>query len=105
MIKYQWYVSGQLFGIIYEMPAGRKLPMHEHETDHLHNVTVLKGAVVFDSKEKYVILDAGQVLDFDGTKPHEITALGEGATLLNLFINGMPESYRALPVSEHSGSF
>jgi quercetin dioxygenase-like cupin family protein len=105
MIKYEWYQSGQLFGMRYEIPAGESIKQHTHDDSTLHNVIVLKGAVVFKYDGKLRILDAGQVRDFDGSKPHTITAMSDGATTLHFFLNGMPRGYAALPESEHSGEF
>jgi len=101
MIKYNWYRSGAIFGMRYEMDAGSRLPMHSHESDTLHNVIVLSGHVRFDG-ETLSDLHAGDVFDFDGTKPHTIIAV-QKSTILNLNLNGIPPGYAELPESEHSG--
>ncbi len=104
MIRYRWYRSGDVFGMLYEMEAGSALPRHAHERETLHNVIVLKGAVLFDGDTRRT-LDAGEVFDFDGSTLHTTTALAGGATILNLFLHGIPADYKALPDSEHSGVF
>lgn len=105
MIKYSFYQQGPIFGIQYEMDGGRRLPMHSHDAWDAHNVTVLKGAVLFDGDGIRKVLVPGTVFEFDNSKSHEITAIAGGATILNIFKNGIPEQYKNLPASEHSGQF
>jgi hypothetical protein len=105
MIRYEWYRSGSIFGIKYDMSEGASLKRHAHGAETLHNVIVLEGGVIFDGAGFYRELFPGDVFDFDGTQPHEITALEGGATILNIFLNGIPEQYKELPTSEHAGEF
>jgi hypothetical protein len=103
MIKYHWYQSGKIFGILYKMQAGDALPTHSHDEETAHNVIVLEGVVELITPGCTTFHALGDIVDFDGKQMHTIRAV-VNAVILNLFLNGMPESYRGLPDSERSGA-
>ena len=81
--------------------------MHSHEPELAHNVIVLSGMVEVLFAIGTLVsmpLRAGSVYDFDNSKRHEIVASQGSASILNLFLNGMPPIYRDLPESELSGT-
>jgi quercetin dioxygenase-like cupin family protein len=100
-MRYQHYISGDLFGIRYWFESGESLPNHSHERESLHNIIVLKGRCRFVG-ETTKELEAGEVFDFDGTKRHTIEAMGP-CEVIHMFLHGEPLSYKSLPASERSG--
>ena len=66
-----------------------------------HNIIVLRGAVTFNG----MLVDGGQIHDFDGTRQHKITALQPKTKILNLFLHGIPEGYKQLPETEFYADF
>lgn len=101
--RFDWYRSGRLFGIRYVLLVGDAIPRHEHMEETLHNIIVLAGEVRLEFEVEHQRLYAGEVIDFDGTRPHRIVGVAIKSVLLNLFLNGIPEGYAELPPSEHSG--
>lgn len=97
MIFYRYYRSEKVTGMHYEMQAGDSIPMHTHVADTAHNIIVLRGAVQVHGEIPDVVLRAGDVLDFDSSKKHQIDAISDNTEILNLFINGEPENYDRLP--------
>lgn len=80
------YESGQLKGYMYIFyTAGPGLPLHDHPKEELHNIIVLQGKVKFISGRIRKTLNAGDVYDFDGSKPHQVDILESPAKLLNIF--------------------
>ena len=103
MIHYWHYRSGDLFAIQYRFEeAGDFLPTHQHERELLHNIIVLKGRCRFHSCGKNSDLSAGDVFDFDGSRPHRIEAL-EPCEILNFCLHGEPESYKTLSAEDRVG--
>ena len=102
MIRQVWYEYGSNFALrILLEKRGDGLAMHKHPEGHEHSVMVLQGAVRITSR--------GSVLDYSVTAPcivdvlpewHEITALVDNTELFNLYKNGKPPEYAALPDSE-----
>lgn len=106
MTQYEHYLSGKVFGIKYIFDlVGDGLPNHAHRGFDDHNIIVMRGAVkvIFDHHTVY--LQEGDVYDFDGKEHHSIRAMEPDSCILNLFLNGQPESYKTLPESELSGEF
>jgi quercetin dioxygenase-like cupin family protein len=102
--SFQWYESGKLFGLRYFLPRGASIPMHVHAPDHLHNVIVLAGSVLFMRPDHPAIqLLAGDVWDFDGSKRHELKGQAPYSVILNLFLEGIPEGYDRIPINERQG--
>ncbi len=104
MVRFQHYRSGSLYGIQYEFErAGDVVPAHAHDASSAHNIVCMLGAVhlVFGDSENRRIL-AGEVLDFDWTRRHSIVA-DCPATILNLFIHGIPPGYDQLGATELKG--
>jgi quercetin dioxygenase-like cupin family protein len=83
--------------------SGDGLPEHIHIPSEEHNIIVLSGRVALIMNGVTVYGDAGNILDFDGAKPHRIVALKEKTQILNLFLNG-PNLYSSLPMSDLTGS-
>ena len=104
MIRFRWYRSGDLFGVRYEMERGDALPEHLHDRASEHNVIVLAGSVALEQPGARDVGFTGDVLDFDGSKLHTIRCLSQSATILNVFLHGMPQGYAELPASEHQGT-
>lgn len=104
MIRFNWYRSGALFGIRYQMDEGDEIPQHVHDDTALHNIMVLHGMVALHAGEYRTLLMTGIVHDFDGSKPHKIVCQSDHAVILNLFLQGMPQGYAELPESEHEGT-
>lgn len=93
-MKFDHYESGRLYGIRYEFKKGERLWPHQHigeSADQAHNVVVLKGRVQFDNGEKKT-LAAGDIHDFDGSRPHTIVAL-EDAVTLHMMLQGKPAEF------------
>lgn len=104
MITYQHYRNGALYGIRYWIPQGERIPMHAHTRELAHNVIVESGRVLvlFETEEMPITGSRGSVIDFDSGQRHEVVAQ-EAAIILNLFVNGAPPGYLALPPEELSG--
>jgi mannose-6-phosphate isomerase-like protein (cupin superfamily) len=106
MTKFEHYHSGQVFGIKYTFETTDDgLPWHAHTDVDAHNVCVMSGHVKIVFVAETVYLKPGDTYDFDGARRHAIQAVTPGACVLNLFLNGQPETYRALPESELKGEF
>jgi quercetin dioxygenase-like cupin family protein len=103
MIRFRWYQSGDLFGMRYDMEHGDALPAHAHDYANEHNVIVLHGNVCLEMPDHQRYASAGEVIDFDGTREHTIRCISNGATILNMWLRGIPQGYAQLPESEHSG--
>lgn len=104
MTRFEWYRSGHLFGIRYWLESvGDQIPEHMHAQDHEHNIIVLDGSIHLHQAGQRSAHYTGEVLDFDGTKPHRIVARMMETQLLHLFLHGMPQGYDGLPESEHRG--
>lgn len=106
MIRYKHYRSGNICGVRYDLERGDRIPMHSHEPELSHNVIVLSGMVEVLFATGLLVsmpLVVGSIYDFDNSKRHEIFASQGSASILNLFLNGMPAIYRDLPESELSG--
>lgn len=103
MIHYDHYISGSLLGVRYRFAkAGEKIPEHLHRTpDLFHNIIVLKGAIQFKMANSLVDLDAGSFFDFDGTQPHEISALQDDTLTVHFLLNPTRELQEAL--RDHEG--
>lgn len=97
-MKVDHYESGGLYGVQYEMEEGESIPKHAHENTESHNICVLKGAVAF-MDDRPLVLTAGDVFDFDGSKPHIITAL-KPSRILNLYLYGKPKHAEKLSDAE-----
>lgn len=105
MIRFNWYRSGELFGVRYDYEQGDCLPTHEHDAANEHNVIVLHGTVRLEmSNGDLKCAGVGDVLDFDGSQMHTIRCLSSTATTLNLWLRGIPNGYDSLPITEHSGT-
>jgi quercetin dioxygenase-like cupin family protein len=103
MTRFKHYRSGALYGIRYWFDGtGDCIPAHIHEITHAHNIVVLEGSVMFSTEQHAIPLVAGTVFDFDWTQRHKISAL-ERASVLHLFLNGMPQGYDSLPAHEIEG--
>jgi quercetin dioxygenase-like cupin family protein len=103
MIRFAWYRSGALFGIRYDFARGDALPWHSHHAEEAHNLIVLDGAVRLIMLDSQRLALAGDVIDFDNALRHTISCETATAKTLNLFLNGIPAGYAALPSTEHSG--
>lgn len=104
-MMFRWYRSGSLFGIRYWMRRGEEIPVHVHaEAEFEHNIMVLRGTVRLQIEGRASMLTEGQILDFDGAKPHSIMCMSDAAMTVHLFLHGMPKGYDQLPESEHQGS-
>lgn len=106
MTTFEHYLSGAVFGIKYVFDTvDDGLPRHTHDAVTAHNVVVLRGEVkvLFDDQTKY--LQAGDIYDFDNSRWHAIRAVTPDACILNLFLNGQPLEYKALPAYEIKGQF
>lgn len=106
MTKYEHYLSGDVFGIRYVFETvDDGLPRHTHDAIMAHNVIVMSGEVkvLFDDETKY--LRAGDIYDFDNTRPHAIRAVTPGACIFNAFVHGQPVEYKSLPPHEFKGEF
>lgn len=105
MIKFNWYKSGDLFGVRYEFEKGDSLPRHTHKHggELEHNVIVLEGTILLDKEDGALELAAGEVCDFNNEKQHTVTCLSDRAVTLHLCLQGFPPEYAGLPTSEHSG--
>jgi quercetin dioxygenase-like cupin family protein len=105
MLRYRYYRSGQVCGILYTFEhAGEALPEHSHDdVSTAHNIIALEGQVnlVFGADD-FRTINAGEIVDFDGTRRHRIIA-STAAVILNLFLSGTPEGYDRLPPSELEG--
>lgn len=104
MLTFKHYRSGSLYGIRYCFScAGEAVPEHMHDETTAHNIVVLQGQVnlTFDQGD-FKTLSAGDICDFDWSRPHRIVA-SEPSTIINFFLNGMPEGYDRLPPSELDG--
>jgi quercetin dioxygenase-like cupin family protein len=103
MTHFEPYRSGSLAGVLYTFEEpGDGLPQHRHESESFHNIIVLKGAVSLVTLKGSVHCVQGSVTDFDGTEVHTIIALTR-ATILNLYLTGLPEGERSLPRREFVG--
>jgi hypothetical protein len=103
-MRYDHYASGQLYGIRYEFKNGEKLWPHAHvgeSADQAHNIVVLRGTVLFDGVEQKTLV-AGDIYDFDGTKPHSITALQDSVTL-HLMLRGRPAEFAGYTEQQKHG--
>jgi len=104
--RFEHYLSGGVFGIKYVFDTVNDgLPRHTHDAVTAHNVVVLRGEVkvLFDDETKY--LQAGDIYDLDGSRPHAIRAVTPGACIFNAFLNGQPVEYKDLPPYELKGQF
>lgn len=97
-MKVDHYESGSLYGIHYEMEEGEFIPKHVHPPMEFHNICVLKGTVAFMTDHP-VVIQAGNIYDFDGSEPHSITAL-KPSRILNLYLFGKPKSAENLTDAE-----
>ncbi len=104
MVRYHWHFDGDQFGMVYEMDAGAIIPTHTHTEELLHDINVLVGRVVLSHPDGDQAGGVGARLVFDGHKPHSIRAVTH-SVIRNMFLNGQPEAYKTLPLSEHSGEF
>lgn len=106
MTRFFLYHSGRLFGTRYLFEqTGDGIPMHSHPAITDHNIIVLNGTVEIYGPRKFWsrTRHAGSVFDFDQGGAHEIRALTDGAEILNLYLQGMPDEYRHIPVEDFSG--
>ena len=92
MYNWQLYQIGNLFGTHYFFPKkGDGLPMHDHIEETKHNVMVLNGSCEVHGLERKwaFVLKQGAVFHFaDEHYPHEIVALEDKTTIINLCIYG-----------------
>lgn len=103
---FKHYKSGDIFGIIYTFDkAGEGIYMHSHKQNLLHNTVVLRGSILMygPNGENSIVIRAGQIHDFDSSLPHEIAALEDDTTLINICLHGQPEGYDNLPPEELEG--
>jgi quercetin dioxygenase-like cupin family protein len=104
MLRYKYYHSGRVYGILYTFESGGEaLPEHVHDASTAHNIIVLQGQLklVFGD-EDFRTINAGDIVDFDWTRRHRIVACST-AVILNLFLHGMPEGFDEIPESELEG--
>jgi mannose-6-phosphate isomerase-like protein (cupin superfamily) len=104
MLTFKHYRSGSLYGIQYRFTCpGEALPEHAHDETTAHNIIVMQGQVnlTFDNGD-FQTLNAGDICDFDCSRPHRIIASGP-AVIINFYLNGMPEGYDRLQLSELDG--
>jgi quercetin dioxygenase-like cupin family protein len=91
------YRSGTIYGTrnLFEKKDDA-LPYHTHAGEQgsqlAHNVIVLRGRVLVQYPEEFVILNGGEVFDFaDPQTPHSITALLDNTVTLHLCLGGRPD--------------
>jgi quercetin dioxygenase-like cupin family protein len=104
MLTFKHYRSGSLYGVEYHFTcAGETVPEHAHDETTAHNIVVMQGQVTltFDNGT-FRTLSAGDICDFDCSRRHRIVGNGP-ATIINFFLNGMPEGYDRLPAHELEG--
>jgi hypothetical protein len=101
---YTPYRSGSLFGTLYTFEnVGDGLPSHSHTSEMEHNVIVMAGAIKLVTPNLTTYHGVGNVIDFDGSKPHHIVALEPYTKTLNLYLHGIPAEYKPLPESAFIG--
>lgn len=105
MIRFKWYVSGDIFAVKYNFERDDALPRHAHDPANEHNVVVLSGRVSIDIEgEQIKEIAAPEIVDFDGSKLHTIKCISDRACTLNMWLHGMPDGYAQLPESERQGT-
>lgn len=105
---FEHYLSGNVFGVKYRFDdVGDGLPFHaHHDMMEEHNIVVTRGIVFFRTdSEPAITLVAGNVLDFDCAKYHEVVALEPNSQIINFFLRGIPPDYVNLAPSDLSGTF
>lgn len=95
MIKYWTYKSGDLHGLVYFFgDAGDTVPTHNHKVkEDPHNIVVLQGAVELRRDKENIILEAGDIFDFDGNDDHSIVAVEARSKIVNFYIYGRPKAF------------
>lgn len=101
MIQQRWYEFGNTFGMRYLFEErGDGLAMHRHDPSDEHNVIVLKGSIHVSSRGWDGIEVSAPMIINVLPEWHEIVALEPGTELLNIYKNGKPASFDALPEHE-----
>lgn len=105
MTQFEIYTSGKVCGLRYRFhAAGDQIPMHQHVYRELeHNVIVTRGSILLILNGMKTEHRAGEILDFDSRIDHQIVALEDGTETLNLFLQGEPQGYDALPDTDRCG--
>jgi hypothetical protein len=111
MIHFTHLHLGGTFGILYRFPRrGDGLPLHSHGADTEHKIQCTSGRVRVTVKEpsgvltRYTLRAGGTLDSFDERAPHEIMALEDGSSCLNVFKHGQPPGYASLPLTDREGS-
>lgn len=106
MIHFTHYKTGEAFGILYIFTdAGDEIAQHRHRKEDLHNIMVMKGAVaLLIENEGTLFAIAGELLDFDGSKPHTVRAIEPDTRTFHLYLHGEPADYVDLRPDERAGS-
>ncbi len=74
--------------------------MHSHEAELAHDVEVIIGSILITTDHASSTHHAGEHIDIDWAKPHQIMALEANTTILNTMLNGIPPGYESLPPEE-----
>lgn len=97
------------FGILYRFPRrGDGLPMHTHATEEEHDVTCTRGLirVIIKDGRTRDLFPGEWVGDLDLVNTHhEVIALEDNSSCLNILTHGRPLSYVALPANELDRSY
>lgn len=95
-------VNGEWGAIYLFDEAGEGLGLHKHAEANAHTVEVLGGAVLIYgiNGSNKVVANAGDLVNIQWDKWHEIRALLPHTVIFNKYINGFPEEYKGL-ADEH----
>jgi quercetin dioxygenase-like cupin family protein len=78
MNKYTYCERFGYVGSLYECDKGFTIPTHTHPADDTHDVRVIKGTVVVIRGGDRLVLQAGDIFEFDSTQPHSLVAAENG---------------------------
>jgi quercetin dioxygenase-like cupin family protein len=86
MISCVHFKAGDVSGVMYEFAPGEGLAMHKHSHLDAHITIVTKGSVKVEGPEigKKVYEAGNQIIDFEIAQAHVITALENGASIINI---------------------
>lgn len=90
------YISGDLLGVIYTVDnPSEGVRMHRHAAPEAHNVVVLRGSVLIYGPNGYNVRKAvaGDVVDIEWAKWHEIMALEPNTMFFNINLTARPSGY------------
>jgi quercetin dioxygenase-like cupin family protein len=95
------------FGILYRFDKrGQGLPMHSHPSETAHDVLCTGGtiAIILDGGIS-IRVPAGTLAKLENDQHrHEIVALEDGSSCINIFHNGRPGAYDALAPAERDST-